>query len=918
MRVFLYWLLFFAEVGVASGQSIDRVTIQGVVLDSATQQPLRQATVSLQPLADSSRVTRQLAGLQGQFLFQNVDRQTYQLVVSYLGYQTYHQLLTGVDGPSRIDVGSIKLSQKPVLLNEVNVQRRLSVSVKNDTLEFNASAYDPKQNTVVEDLLKKMPGMAIAPDGSIRVVGQVISQILVDGKPFFGSDIRMATRNLPADLIDKVQLFDKRSDQSTFSGVDDGSRVKTINLITKPQGKKGLFGQQAVGYGTDNRHQIGGGVHRFSPKRQVSILGQVNNINQLGYSIPASSNGQADDPGTNLSSGLVTGITVAKGLGANYSNEWGKSTKLMSSYILADAITLTQQTARRQTQIPHSSATVDSTLTSTLLISENQNSSALGNRSHLVNLRLEHQIDSLNVLTFTPSISFFKINSDNAIDARTSSSQTGPINRTQIDNKSVGTNFLLSNALVWMHRFNRINRTLSINYTANLTKTNTNGINHSLVNYYSSIPLNDLSYQSSQQRVATLDNQVNLSYTEPITDKQSLEFRYQIVANRSSSNRFVTDNNPLTGLFDQPNSSLSNQYQSNTIAHRVGTYWQIRYPHYTYLFNLDWQQTTLITSMPFGIRSLKRNYVSWLPQLLIQPQLGPNKYFQAHYQTSLVMPSVLQLQPVTDVTNPLFRQMGNPNLRPEYTHLLTLAYNNFHVATFSSVYAYMNIGLTQNRIVTATSVDENGVQTSQPINRNGYWIINGSVTFDRSLHSGTLENKLNWTTTLQLIRGSTYINNQLNRSISLYSSQSLGLTTLLANQLELNLTGSAAFQQVFYSISQQNKTYGLTMRVVSRFRLPLPLGLKLSTDLTFTNTTGLASGYNQQYMLWNGDISRSFFKHQQGELRIQCFDLLNQNRSVSRTITENYIEDIQGRVLSRYVLLSLRYNLKQFGSMGNN
>lgn len=917
MRVGCGVLLLSLSISLVNAQPKTNLVIRGVVIDSASRQPLPLATVLLWSVADSARAGFQLADAQGRFAFSTIAKGRYQLTASYVGYAPCQRLVL-VSGTSQtLDVGTLALRPQIVRLREVSVQRqrRAPVTIRNDTLEFDAGSFTTQPNASVEDLLRKLPGVDVTGDGSVRAQGRVVQQVFVDGKPFFGNDPKMATRNLPAYLIDKIQVFDNRSVQSAFSGVDDGGRVRTINIITKPEGRRGQFGQQALGYGTGGRYQAGGGINRFRQQSQFSLLGQTNNISQTGYSLPAYSN--RTGAGANDAAGQSDGITRSTGAGLNYADRWGKRIQIATSYVVANTTTLTGQRSLQQTLLPGTSSQPATDTARLALLSDTDNRSTTRAVNQSLNIRLDYQLDSMNLIRFSPGFSGFTTNSASRLTTETLTGNRQPLNQSLSETASVGTNRTINNTLLWMHRFHQPGRTLSLSLNTALNRLASDGSNRAQNAYYGQRPGQDSLLpirinQRNAQRTRFTTNELSLSYTEPLTDRQIIEFRYNLSTNRGTSTRVVSDVNEATGI-DQPNARLSSQFQSTFVTNRLGSGWQVRRPHYSYTLGIDVQQAALRSANQTGTSPLNRQYVNLLPNLVFRPQLAPNQYLQVQYQTRTTAPSVTQLQPVADVTNPLFIQAGNPALRPEFTHSLSLSYNGFQTTTYRTVFALLTVGLTNHRIVPATTLEASGIQITRPVNANGYTTANGTVSIGRPLEVGSLKGTLNLTTNMSLIRGVSFINTQTNRSLALMAGQSVSINTTVANTIEVGLSGTVNHQRAFYSLQRQADNQSWTTLLSSQLYCPLPLGFRLATDITYVATTGRSAGYNQPYARWNSYVSRTFFTRQQGELRLQVFDLLNQNRSLVRTVTDMYIEDGQTQVLKRYFLLSFIYNLRQFG-----
>ncbi len=917
MRLFSTIWLLLCFIGSASAQT-NRMTLQGTVVDSLHQMALPQATVLLTLQADSAQTKLQLTNQQGRFSFTLLPKEYYRLQVSYVGYRTWVKSIRISTTNKLLQLEPIRLIPQIQRLNEVKVQSTSPIQVKQDTVEYNADSFGSQPNALLEALLKKLPGIDVRGDGSVRAQGQVVQQIFVDGKPFFGTNLTMATQNLPASLIKTVQVFEKRSDKATFSGIDDGSRIKTINLITKPDGRKGLFGQQAAGLGTSGRYQAGVGLNTFGKGQQLSLLGQINNVNQAGYNLPAL--GSRANPGSNAGSsqGQAGGITQSAGAGFNYSDTWGKRTEVTAHYTFLDASTQNEQNSLRRTITSATGPQPDSTVSQSLLISKNQSTTSTHRDYHSLNLRFNYRLNPANVIQIMPSLSLSAQKITSLVSAQTQQGQQ-PLNQSSIDNTSAGTTVDASNTMLWMHRFQQAGRTFSAELKTAISHLNNSGVNASRSTFFGtpgspdSLETTFIDQRTTQQTHSVV-NEWNLTYTEPVSALNTLAFRYQFTINHNVSERSVIDVNQRTGVYDQVNRTLSNQYQSNLKTNRIGTSWQMRQPGYTYTLGVDLQQTNLNSATQTGSSPINRHDLNLLPNLVIQPKLAKNRYLQIQYQSQIVAPTFIQLQPVANVTNPLFIQVGNPALRPEYTHSVSFSYNSFQPTTNRSVFAMLNAGITGHRIVNSTRIDSTGVQTTQPLNANGFSTVSGSVSLGRPIEIGSFKSTLNLTTNVTVVRGVNFINDQTNRSLSIQTGQAVSVNATLGKTLEIGVSALATYQTAAYSLQAMSTNHSLGTLISFQLHYPLPLGFNVDTDITYQIVTGRSAGYNQAYTLWNANVSRSLFKQQQGEIRVQVFDLLNQNRSLIRTVTDTYVEDRQSRVLKRYALLSLIYNLRQFGT----
>ncbi|GAB4044508.1 TonB-dependent receptor [Spirosoma jeollabukense] len=900
-----------------------------MVVDSVSGKPLRQASISLMMDRDSSYVTGTITDGDGMFQIRNVAPGTYRLLVTFLGYRNVSQgVIISPDVPAK-GVGILRMVEQSNQLREVVVrQESAPVTVKQDTLEFNAGSFKTQQNAAVEELLRKLPGMQVGRDGTIKAQGQTVSRILVDGKPFFGNDPKMATRNLPADIVDKVQLYDQSSDQSQFSGIDDGNRERTINITLKRDKRKGYFGKNELGLGTAregeaNRYQGQLNVHRFNNGRQLSLIGQANNLNQQNFTLGA---GPAQAPvyvggpeggGPPGSQTPTTMIEVRAG-GVNYRDKLGQRAEIAASYFLNQAITTTDQQSRRTSILPGSSLTTDQ-----------QHYAQNQQLTHRFNARLDWVLDSMTSLRLTPT--FWWQTTD--YPSRLSSRSTVPgravpgileqtaqlINTGETIYGSTGNGLNGYNNLLLMRKFRREGRSLSFNLNTVLGDGETKALNQSVNTFYDSTgsnPVLNVLNQQNRQANENLQNTLTLSYTEPVSFTQKLELRYAYSISSHQANRLVTDRNEVNGQYDRVNALLSNEFSHSFTFQRAGATFQNQRLRYRYALGLDVQQSQLQLDNRSADTSQRRQYLNLLPNALFNYTFSGNRNLRLQYRTRLSAPSLTQLQPVVDNTNPLNIRIGNPQLAPEFYHTIILGYQVSKDQGTKSLSAFASLNQSHNRIATSTTISPSGVQTTQPVNVGGFWSANGSMSIGRTLQPSNLG--LTFTTNMGLSQAVSFINDQLNIAKTASVGQGFQLQSNFNNSLEYGISSHLTYQSATYSQPdgrsdpKQNTAFWSQYATADVF-WKLPFRFVLTSDLTYTGTTGRAAGYNQQFMLWNVALAKQFFKGNTGELRLQVFDVLNQNRSLIRTTTDTYIEDVQSRILRRYLLVSFVYSLRKFG-----
>lgn len=913
----LFTLVFLLACASAFAQKLTgKGTVRGAVVDSASGKPLREASVSLLAARDSAYVTFGITDGDGRFLLRNLPNGRYRLLVTFVGFQNASRSVVITPDEPTADLGTLALHPQATLLNEVVVkQESAPIAVKGDTIVFNANSFKTQPNAVVEDLLKKLPGVEVGRDGTVKAQGQNVSRVLVDGKPFFGDDPKMATRNLPADLIDKVQVYDQQSDQAAFSGIDDGNREKTINLTIKRDRKKGYFGQNSLGGGTDGRYQGRLGLNRFNNGRQISLLGMGNNLNQQGFTMQDGSNfggggggqmvmvgpgggrgGQGGNPNQQPSN-----ITESLAGGLNYRDALGKRAEIAGSYFANRNVVTTEQQSRRENILPGQSFVNDQTLFSRNLTT-----------NHRVNVRLDVKLDSLTSLRFVPTLSWPGNGLSSLTDQRISS-QNQPLSRNQTDYGTDGTGFNGFGNLLLMRRFRRDGRSLSLNYNGLRFGQNTTGLNRATNEFFApqtgTLARTDRLNQQSLQDAHTANNTLTLSYVEPLSLSRKLEVRYGYLANGNRSERETSDFNEITGRYDRFNAALSNRFRSDFDAHRAGLTVQTRRLRYTYGLGFDLQQATLRAANRSVDTTLRRSFVNLLPVASFSYNWVRNRTLRLNYRTRINPPSGTQLQPVPDNSNPLNVRLGNPALKPEFYHTLLATFNQFSVGG-RSVFAFLNLNAVERRIVNATAFSFTGAQTTQPVNANGYYAASGFFSYGNRLNA--LKLNANLTTNADFSRGVSFVNGRENVSKNWGLGQGASVNSVFNGKFEFSLAGNVTFQSARFSLQPEQNTEFFTKTLTGDLFWQLPGRFVLTSEVYAVSNSGRSAGFNQRFALWNLALARQFWD-KRGELRLQAYDVLNQNRSLVRNVTETYVEDVRSRVLQRYFLLSFHYNLRKFG-----
>ena len=912
-KILLLLTLCFGIGLVAEAQY--RVT--GTVVDQKDGMGLPGATASLTSEETGKQVGNS-TDLDGKFSIR-VKPGKYKFEVVFLGYAGY---VKTIEVKEDMSVGTIKMKPEVKELKEVKVAGTMvRQEQRGDTTVFNAAAFKVNPDATTEDLIKKMPGIQVS-GNSVTSGGESVKKVLVDGKEYFGSDPMAALRNISADMVSSIEVFDKQSDQSAFTGFSDGDEERTINITTKMGISKGSFGRLYAGYGSDSRYEMGGNVNIFRGDHRVSLIGMLNNINQQNFSFDDFTGAMSmGGRGMRGMFGAGQGGKNRTGsIGLNYTFDNDDNLSIEMSYFYNNNKNVSNmQSETEYFRIKESDKQ---------RVVESQEESEGLNNNHRASLRLEWAINDKNSLIFTPNISWqgntrnsYSLD-DEYLDLSRSYSivQTG---ETETNGISGGARFL------WRHKFNKERRTLSLSVGSNIG-TNDSDQESGYSKNYEDETENDI----VTSQVITNEND-NISYngrlmlTEPIGENMAIQFNYSPSYQISKGDKETyadtveVEGEPFDSFVFSP--ALSNVKESKYLRQRAGVGLNIfSGKTFNATLGLDWQHANLKGEQEYPIAyETNQSFTSIMPSLRVQIRKDKSMNLRLDYRTNTSAPSISQLQDVIDVSNPMRYSTGNKDLEQSYSHNFRLFFNKSSVETSRGIFFMGNFSATSNYIASSTytsleadSLLDNGIilkkgtQFVKPVNLNGYYSARVHATFSTPV--SWLGSNLNFNVGVNMTNTPTLNNGRKGTSKSSSLSGGLTLGNSFSENLDFTLSynGGYTFRNNTSALASENNNYNHTAS--ADINTYLWTRLVLSTNLTHTMTSGMGDA-DQNFCMWNASVAYKVFPDRRGEFRLKVNDILNVNSSVSRSITESSINTATTDVLRQYVLLTFTYKLKPSG-----
>jgi hypothetical protein len=948
-KTFLLIILFIFTISL----SAQTYKVLGQVIDSTSRQPLVAANIQLIELPDSMRRGK-TSDNYGNFVFENIKPGKYHLKITYIGYKSFKNDFTLTN--KSIDFQKIFLAQTEVSTKEVQiVDKLLPVVQKGDTSEYQADAFKTRKDASAEELVSKMPGISVQ-DGKVQAQGEEVKRVLVDGRPFFGDNPMTVLRNIPAEVIDRIQVFDQQSEQAQFTGFNDGNTSKAMNVMTRNRMQQGTFGNFQGGYGTTERFKAGGNFNHFNNDQRISIIAQTNNVNEQNFSpedilgvmgggrggmggggmrvvtvgsgggmrgggggdrgggFVALSGGGGGFSGGDMSQflvGAMNGLTKTHALGLNYSDKWNNNFEINGSYFLNFTGNDAESYLKRQYILTANDGQ----------IYNESNFSKSNNINHRLNFRTEYQIDSLNSILFRPRLS---IQNNDGNSTQFGNTYTSLQNLNAVKNKS-GSDLSAINTsaeLLYRHRFETKGRTfsLSLNGSYNQNDGNNNLFSESI--YFTNLLMSDTLDQNSDYLKKGYGTSFNLVYTEPISEISYLQLNAGYNYTTDKSDKQVFQKELFSNTYSILDTTLSNVYNKEYKTQSYGAGYRWEKNEISINANLNYNISTLSNDQTFPYKAkVEKSFNSILPSVMFRYNVSRDNNIRFFYRTFNNSPSVEQLQNVLNNNNPVQLSIGNPSLKQDYRHFFSLNYSKINFQTYQTLFVIVggsiasdyigNHTIIANRDTTVKNIFLNrGTQLTMPENLDGYYNIRSFVAYGMPVEF--VKSNLNLTLSIGYTRTPGLLNSQTNFS----NNYSYGLGFVLASnfspELDFTISSNGNYTVSKNSLRTSNDNNYFTLNSYLKFFWLLMEGFTFQTDLRHIFDQGLTAGYNKNSYLWNVSIGKKIFSNNSGEIKLSVYDLLNQNTNTQRNVYDFYYEDTRSNVLGRYIMLSFVYQLRAF------
>ncbi len=902
------WVTLLCALSFTTATAQNSYSVSGTIFSPEDQQPLPGATAIVLSATDSSMIAGTTTDPDGYFVVKELSSDNYILKITYVGHNSMYKSFQ-VEGRS-LGLGMMLLKPSSTQLQAVEVvATRAKLKQVGDTTVYFASAVNVGYDATAQQLINKMAGIQ-ARNGVLKAQGEDILEITVDGKRFFEGDLETALKMLPAESVQNVEVFNYQNERSRLTGIDEGSDGKVINIVTKEEFRRSAFGRGYVGAGPEGEYQGGGNLNLMNDDQRLTLLFQTNNINQQNF---------AQEDVSEISGAATSqqdGISTVQAGGVDFSTSLGENTEVSGTYLFNSSHNHSEsELVREYVANPMGD----------LQYFENGNERSTAT-SHDINLRLQHDVNDRNSITFQPSLHLNDHRTKRAFDSEMFGNDTLlSESASSLNGIGGGINFMAP--VNYSHRFKKRGRTLSADLTPAYNKNSGESDLISEMTLYNEFAEFDSIRQNSNAISESKSLTAGLHYSEPLSKKSTIFLHVRSQLTNDVSDERVYKDGVSIEENTIPDSLLSNKFESRITSHSIQPEYHFRTGNHHFKVGIDYNLTLLNSDQLFPDQiGIERQYSAWLPNAMWRVNLNKGRRLNMNYRSSNRAPSAHQLQTVPDNSNPMRQYAGNEDLQQELRHSVTANYyaNNFDKGSVFMLGFNLSVvdnfyGTTVSTAASDTTIDDRiflkkGGQLIRTENMNGYFMAGIYTSIDRDLNF--LKSSLTTGLSLNHSKMPGVINGQTNWASSRSAEFNLGLNSNISKEIDFDITSTTSYETVRYSL-QKAITNNL-IRQETKFSLQWVIwhGLTFSSDVQHLILRGNEEYFNRNILLCNLGLGYKFLKNKQAEFRITVFDLFNNNSSVRRLINEVYTDNYTNNVLNRYTMLTFTYRLKS-GNSGN-
>lgn len=890
------------------------IAVSGRVVETDSKEPAPQATIQLLALPDSSYAAGVASNNQGWFTLPKVKAGKYVLKISYIGFKTKILPLQLANSVPDKKMGTVALEPDAVMLSEAVITAEAPpVVIKADTTEYSAAAYPVPEGSMLEDLVKKIPGAEVTQDGKITLNGKEIKKIMVDGKEFFSDDPKVSMKNLPANMIEKVKAYDKKSDTSRITGIDDGDEEPVLDLTVKKGMKKGWIGNLIAGYGNLERYEAGAMISRFKDDASFSIIASANNTNNQGFS-------EFGDAGQGLGGGNAgAGITTAQSLGVNFAKDTQKleyGGNIQYGHSINDA--------RRK-------SSTETFLGETSTFGKSESLSNRDRHDLRVDFRMEWRPDTLTTVIFRPNANYSRTESLNSSWSSTDDNNHVPVNFKESASSSKSHSWTFNGSLMAFRRLNNEGRNLSFGARFGYSDNESDSYSDSKTEFFEKDSISDIS-RYTDRNGDSRNWSVSASYIEPLFRKHFLQLRYEFAHRKQLSQSLVYDSinaYPYPEYFergydDQLSSKVENFYDTHTADVSIRGV----HPKMNYSVGVGLTPQSSLSETTIGPNSNKKypeqNVLNWAPSVMFRYMFNKQHTLMFRYRGRSSTPNIEDLQNVIDNSDPMNLQFGDPNLKPSFNNSFTLFYNKFVSESMRSYSANAFYSNTINSVANKmTYFQETGAREYRKVNVNGNWQARGYFSFNTPLKNKKFTISSNTNTRFSDAVSYTMVDNKKSDSQELSTTHNFGIGERLTSSyrsetFDISLNGSVNYNLVRNSKQTNSNRETFDYYIGGSTNVNLPWEIAISTDLNCRFKNGYTGGLNNNEVMWNAQIAKNFLKNNSGTIRFKIYDILRQQSSLSRSISETMMSDTEYNTLGSYFMVHFVYRFNTLGGKAPN